>query len=51
MFVERAILTPRNEDVNLINSKLIETFWEDVCCYEVLIQSLMIITTSTQPNF
>ncbi|CAO2834899.1 unnamed protein product [Amaranthus hypochondriacus] len=34
MFAERAILTPRNEDVDQINSKLIENFCGDVYCYK-----------------
>ena len=34
LFSERAILTPRNEDVDLINSKLIESFYRDAYCYK-----------------
>ena len=34
MFAESAILTPWNEDVDLINSKLIENFSGDVYCYK-----------------
>lgn len=34
MFAERAILTPRNEDINLINSKLIGRFCGDVYSYK-----------------
>ena len=33
-FAERAILTPRNEDVDLNNSKLIDKFFGDVCIYK-----------------
>ncbi|XP_057518502.1 uncharacterized protein LOC130799428 [Amaranthus tricolor] len=33
-FAERVILTPRNEDVDLINSKLIDKFFGDVCIYK-----------------
>ena len=34
LFVKRAILTPRNKDVDLINSKLIESFCGDANCYK-----------------